>query len=289
MQFIGTELFRNNTHKVMPKIGEDIWLKVLEKKILDNPNSKYVITDIRFENELEMIARLDGLKIKVERDNLTNLDTHISESLIDSLNTEFTIKNNGSREELIEKIDDLLNNLQYKKINNFYNVDVITKDTLYVFDIDDTLITYDNINNDWWRKTYDLYKTPASKQHDVINLVLVEWEKQLINSIPKHSHEESLGNLIFNMLNKNNNFICLTARKEKYKEITENHLKQLGLHTQVHYTNGDCKGKMLKEIIKDHSNIKNIVFIDDQLKNLYSVHKEMKNCGISVDCYHFRQ
>ncbi len=35
----------------------------------------------------------------------------MSEALIDSLNTEFTIKNNGTKEELFKIVDDLLYNL----------------------------------------------------------------------------------------------------------------------------------------------------------------------------------
>ena len=46
---------------------------------------------------------------------------------------------------------------------------------------------------------------------------------------------------------------------------------------------------MLIEIIKDIPNIKNIVFIDDQLRNLYAVQKELKKISISCDCYYFRQ
>jgi hypothetical protein len=212
MQFIGTELFRDHIHEIMPTIGKDIWIKVLEKKILDNPNLKFVITDIRFENELELIAQLDGLKIKVDRDNFIHNDIHISENLIDGLNTEFTIKNNGTKEELFEKIDDLLDNLKYKKINTFSNVDMVTKDSLYVFDIDDTILTYDNINQKWWRNKYDLYKTPDLKQKDIYDLILVEWEEKIKKSIPKHTHEESLSNLLYQIINKKNSFICLTAR-----------------------------------------------------------------------------
>ncbi len=290
MQFIGTELFRNHTDEIMPDVGSNIWIKVLEKKILDNPDSKYVITDIRFENELELVTKFHGLKIKVVRDNMEIIDNHISEKLIDSLNTEFTIKNNGTKEELFEKIDDLLNHLNCKKINNFYNVCSLYKNVLYVLDIDDTIMTYDNYNNKWWREKYNQYKTPSSKQCDIYGKILIEWQENIKFQKPKHTHEESLGNLFFNANNLNNNLIFLTARKQELKDITEKHLKEIGIHNiPVHFSNGDCKGKKLLDILKDYSQVKHVVFIDDQLKNIYNVNKQLKESKCNIDCYHFVQ
>ena len=45
-------------------------------------------------------------------------DNHMSEALIDSLNTKFTIKNNGTKEELFKNVDDLLYNLNiFNRLN----------------------------------------------------------------------------------------------------------------------------------------------------------------------------
>ena len=111
MQFIGTDLFRNNTEKVMPDIGENIWIHVLVKKISDeihkDPHARFVITDVRFENELEYIAKLNGLKIKVQRNNIINTDNHVSESYIDKLNVDYIINNDDTIENLNHEIDKL--------------------------------------------------------------------------------------------------------------------------------------------------------------------------------------
>lgn len=48
LQKIGTEVMRNNVHN-------DIWIKSLEKKLLNQRDKKIVITDVRFQNEIEFL------------------------------------------------------------------------------------------------------------------------------------------------------------------------------------------------------------------------------------------
>lgn len=61
LQEIGTEVGRNYFHP-------DIWLKNLEKKILDDAgHSDFVIDDCRFPNEIELIQSMGGKTFVVER------------------------------------------------------------------------------------------------------------------------------------------------------------------------------------------------------------------------------
>lgn len=59
LQKIGTEVMRNNLDK-------SIWVYCLERKLI-NEDGNFVITDVRFRNEIEMIRRLGGTIIRVER------------------------------------------------------------------------------------------------------------------------------------------------------------------------------------------------------------------------------
>ena len=59
LQKIGTEVMRNNLDK-------NIWVYCLERKLI-NEDGNFVITDVRFRNEIEMIRRLGGTIIRVER------------------------------------------------------------------------------------------------------------------------------------------------------------------------------------------------------------------------------
>lgn len=64
LQRVGTDCFRDH-------FSEDIWVKVVERKIRDmlskDPNARIVITDVRFQNEADMIRRLGGVVLKVVR------------------------------------------------------------------------------------------------------------------------------------------------------------------------------------------------------------------------------
>src|SRR5574344_294462 len=62
LQHLGTEIFRNCFH-------ENIWVSSMEKRIQDNlkNNKKMVITDLRFENEFDLIKKYNGKNILVTR------------------------------------------------------------------------------------------------------------------------------------------------------------------------------------------------------------------------------
>lgn len=114
-QFVGTDLFRNQLSKIIPDIGNDIWTKCIEKQYLDilknNPNARVVVADNRFHNEVSTIHKLNGTVIKIQR-NLNSTDNHSSEKGIDDINTyDMEIINNGSLQELYNKIDNIIRNL----------------------------------------------------------------------------------------------------------------------------------------------------------------------------------
>lgn len=111
LQYVGTDLFRNQSNVLFPDIGCDFWIKVLERKILkqlnENPDTKIVITDIRYKNEAELVKKLGGNIIKLNRDtNMT--DNHTSETSIDEINIDYEINNNGTKIQLFNIIDALI-------------------------------------------------------------------------------------------------------------------------------------------------------------------------------------
>ena len=60
MQLIGTDIMRNNLHK-------NIWIISVKRKIMNKPDKNFVITDVRFPNEILAIKNLNGKIIRVER------------------------------------------------------------------------------------------------------------------------------------------------------------------------------------------------------------------------------
>lgn len=58
LQLMGTEAGRNTFHT-------DLWIYSLERRM--NPNKNYVIADVRFPNEIEMIQKLGGKVYRIKR------------------------------------------------------------------------------------------------------------------------------------------------------------------------------------------------------------------------------
>ena len=65
MQYIGTDLFKKHFHP-------DIWVKIIENKIHnylhENNKQNIIVSDCRFENEINMIIQLGGKIIQVHRE-----------------------------------------------------------------------------------------------------------------------------------------------------------------------------------------------------------------------------
>ena len=104
LQFIGTEMFRN-------QLFDDIWVKSLWKRVNSDKDSNYVVTDIRFPNELSYLrdnSSKDFVSVKVVRDGCkgsVGIQGHESEKY--ELETDFLIKNDGTIEDLQRKVDEL--------------------------------------------------------------------------------------------------------------------------------------------------------------------------------------
>jgi len=113
-QYVGTELFRNMMGKKIPDIDNNFWVKCLMERINRimkiNPDCKIVISDVRFENELNAIKSLDNnITIRVTRPSMNKTtDTHESELYIEKLNVDHDILNDGSLDDLYEKLNKLI-------------------------------------------------------------------------------------------------------------------------------------------------------------------------------------
>jgi len=104
LQVIGTELFRKN-------IDDSIWVKSLWYRVKEDPSSNYVVSDIRFPNELTYLKAncSDFFTIKVKRqgcDGNVGLKGHESEAY--DLESDYFIENNGLFEDLYTKVDGIL-------------------------------------------------------------------------------------------------------------------------------------------------------------------------------------
>lgn len=114
MRYFATDLFRNQFH-------QDIWVKIVENKLNNylekDIKQNIVISDCRFENEINMLIRLGGKIIQVYREppdwfyKYRNGEypseikmLHCSEIQWIRCNRDYDINNNNTIEELYDKI-----------------------------------------------------------------------------------------------------------------------------------------------------------------------------------------
>lgn len=89
LQFVGTELLRNN-------IDSDIFLKLADQRIA-NITGHVVITDCRFSNEREWFKKQDAVLCLVKRPKLASKDAHVSENdLGEEADYDVVMTNDGS-------------------------------------------------------------------------------------------------------------------------------------------------------------------------------------------------
>ena len=128
LQKLGTEAMRNGLHT-------NVWVNALfadyGKNVWDpTPNDfvepNWIITDMRFPNEMDAVKARGGITIRVNRpkakistgDSVTDfvlnetknfgIVEHPSETALDNHNFDFVIDNNGSISDLIDKVKEIL-------------------------------------------------------------------------------------------------------------------------------------------------------------------------------------
>jgi hypothetical protein len=90
MQNWGTELIRDAFHS-------DILAAVVERKILNSSAQTVIIADCR---SIDLIKRLGGVLILVQRNGAKGASTHKSEHEWESAEINAVIKNNGNMDDL---------------------------------------------------------------------------------------------------------------------------------------------------------------------------------------------
>lgn len=113
MQYLGTDLFRNQITPLLPNISNDFWIKIMELKLL-NTTGPIVIADIRFQNEIDLIHKHKGIIIKINSINTDDTDQHESEININNLLGDFTVYNDIILVNLYKQIDTFMGTLKMK-------------------------------------------------------------------------------------------------------------------------------------------------------------------------------
>jgi hypothetical protein len=99
LQEVGTDALRDRIHP-------DIWINALFSRY-NEEKSKWVITDVRFPNEKKVIESKGGIVIRINRDDIPT-SNHLSEISLDNSEFKYVINNNGTIQDLILQVKDIL-------------------------------------------------------------------------------------------------------------------------------------------------------------------------------------
>lgn len=89
--------------------GASCWIDIVKQQMASNPSARYVISDIRFPNEYELLSQNQGISVRVVRDGVTAVNSHVSDSYVPEVN--YTINNNGTKLDLEEEIEKVLGHI----------------------------------------------------------------------------------------------------------------------------------------------------------------------------------
>ena len=99
------ELLQKFGTAIRNEVCDDFWVKACLKDFEDDNN--YLITDVRFKSEAKGITDKGGIIIRVNREG-AGAGNHISEVDLDDYNFDWIIDNNGSMEDLLQKVKHFL-------------------------------------------------------------------------------------------------------------------------------------------------------------------------------------
>ena len=157
-----------------------------------------------------------------------------------------------------------------KEINSFSKIKYPKSNTLVVLDIDETILSFNEIDNKWWNDTFSkllpIYKENTYQQAELI------WTEHVTKIKPQLLDSENFNKFFYQNIN-NCEIIFLTARNENISELTIKHLKDCNfdIHpSRIFYSRN--KGEKLKEIVLNiFPDIQHILFVDDLEENLLNV------------------
>jgi hypothetical protein len=105
MQSMGTEWARNTIHP-------DVWVKLAEQN-LDYMTKAlgavlgFVVSDVRFENEADLIRRRGGTIVHISRADAQAVNPHVSEAGVTGNKDDLLMFNNGTVEEFLRSLDEV--------------------------------------------------------------------------------------------------------------------------------------------------------------------------------------
>jgi len=174
------------------------------------------------------------------------------------------------------------------KINDYSDI-FIKKNSLVVLDIDDTVLTYKGVSDNFYQERFNHYHKIYSNYDMILRLIKNDWNYFVKINPPNLINKKSFFNFIDIALKSKCEIIFLTSRPKTMKLITRYHFECNRLNDfidKIHYSSS--KGTYLKKLKEEKfKNYHNIIFVDDLKENLINVFYHLQNLKVNIDLYQF--
>lgn len=106
LQILGTDACRT-------VLGDDVWLRVAERKIIANEEDGVhtAITGVRYANEAQLVKAYGGVMVRIVRDGYGPVNAHTSDVSVGDIAVDRVVFNNGTRQDLSNAAQKLINEL----------------------------------------------------------------------------------------------------------------------------------------------------------------------------------
>ena len=176
-------------------------------------------------------------------------------------------------------------NSSLQKIKTFSELPKI-KNGLYVFDIDETLLVFEEVSDVWWKRNYEkIYAETGDYEYasNKMNKIFAEIVK---THKPRPTDIEGFKAIEDNIGDNNNTIVFLTARPQNLEAETYKQIADLPIKYSYPIYFSSEKGLKMKRLIKTVNADKqfdSVIFVDDKIYNIEDVQKECPD----VQCFQF--
>jgi hypothetical protein len=149
-----------------------------------------------------------------------------------------------------------------------YDEIIVLQNSLIFIDLDETIIHFPYIDQNWWEKTKKLYNILNDTTSE--DRTYRDWESIIYDYKPKLLDKLQFNNFLERVHNTGSKLSILTARNKRLEYITRQHLHDCNINiSDIHFSNQ--KGLTINYIKNATRHNGPIIFIDDNIKNINDV------------------
>ena len=115
MQLMGTEvlreLFNNKINTTIDNVKYTYHIKCIHNMIMKLKGKNIIISDVRFQDEIDYIKSMDGLIISINKDTFNNKFSNHKSETQQLKKIDFIMNNNNLKKDFFDNIDNLITHL----------------------------------------------------------------------------------------------------------------------------------------------------------------------------------